>query len=184
MESLFLAFASQASKTDLNGRANGPTLWRVVEYRESEAGTSSSSSSPSILSSQSVIEETPRTKHPLIAIIALLLSSDHIDGGKAPLHEISLRNMTDQKVSTLGWKITNRVRVSYEIKEAYMHWSGGCLKFRVPAYMFSKDGGNIFLQDSEGKAIDSVSYTNKRIEESGRLIYFGRHLPRSLSWDD
>jgi hypothetical protein len=181
MEILFLAFTSQASKTDLNGRANGPTLWRVLEYRESEAGTSSSPSIQSSPSSQSVIKETPRTKYPPIAIIALLLSSDHIDGGKAPLHEISLRNMTDKRVSTSGWKITNRASDNYEIKEAHMHWSGGCLKFRVPAYMFSKDGGNIYLQDSEGKAIDSVSYTNKRVEESGRLIYFGRHLPRSLS---
>jgi hypothetical protein len=120
-------------------------------------------------------------KYPAIAIIALLLSSDHIDGGKAPLHEISLRNMTDKKVSTSGWKITNRFKVSYEIKDAQVHCRGGRLKFRVPEYMFSKDGGIVFLQDSEGKAIDSVSYTNKRVEESGRLIYFGRHLPRSLS---
>jgi hypothetical protein len=193
MEILFLAFTSQASKTDLNGRADGPTLWEALEYRESGAGASSSSgksgssgsssstSSTRGTSKQSAKEETPRMKYPAIAIIALLLSSDHIDGGKAPLHEISLRNMTDKKVSTSGWKITNRFKVSYEIKDAQMHCRGGRLKFRVPEYMFSKDGGIVFLQGSEGKAIDSVSYTNKRVEESGRLIYFGRHLPRSLS---
>lgn len=181
MEILFLAFASQASKTNLKGRADGPTLGDVLEHRESKAGTSSSSSSSSSSSNQSSKEETPRTKYPAIAIIALLLSPGHVDNGKAPLHEISLRNMTNKEVSTSGWKITNIFKAGYEIKEAQMHRKGGRLKFRVPEDMFSKDGGMIFLQDSKGKAIDSVSYTNKRVEESGRLIYFGRHHERSLS---
>lgn len=178
LEVLFLAFASQASKTDLNGRADGPTLRDVLEYRESKAGASSSSSSSS---NRSAKEETPHTKYPVIAIIALLLSSGQVDNGKAPLHEISLRNMTNKEVSTSGWRITNRFKVVYEIKEAEMHRRGGRLKFRVPEDMFSKDGGMISLQDSKGKAIDSVSYTNQRVEESGRLIYFGRHHARSLS---
>lgn len=166
-EGVFLAFASQATKTDDSGNPDGPTFASTLS--DSSSGTTTGSSNTTTGSSGG---STKASKG--VAIEAALVNPAGPDddapaiGGKG--ETVYVMNRSSKAQSLEGWTVGNDKGGSQELSgDLSAHAKRGVA---VSGFRLSNKSGNIVLKDKQGSTVSEVSYTAKQARKEGKLLYF------------
>lgn len=179
-EAVFLAFASQATKTDTKGNPDGPTFATALSDSSSSGSGSGTSTGTSTGTSGTNTTtgggsgSAQTTKG--VAIEAALVNPTGPDdeaatssGGQGG-ETVYVMNRSSKAQSLAGWTVGNDKGGSQEL-------SGGIsahAKRGVPVkdFRLSNKGGKIVLKDKQGATVSEVSYTAQQARKQGKLLYF------------
>ncbi|KUI60220.1 Uncharacterized protein YukJ [Cytospora mali] len=158
-EGVFLAFATQATKTDSQGDPDGPTFAATL-------GGDSSSSSSSSGSADNTTAGWLQQGTNGVGIEAAIVNPY----GRDDSEEVYLMNRSSTRHSLKGWTVGNDKGGSEEL---YGKISAHAKK-RIPIkdFRLSNRGGKIVLKDAQGGVVSEVSYTEREAKKEGKLLYF------------
>lgn len=164
-EGIFLAFASQATKTDSKGDPDGPTFATTLSGSTSTStpgGTSGSNST-----------STPTSTTTGVAIEAALVNPTGPDDeptAGAQGETVYVMNRSARAQSLEGWSVGNDKGGSQALPGQI---SANAKKgIAVSGFRLSNKGGKIVLKDGKGETVSEVSYTGKEAKREGKLLYF------------
>ncbi|CAN8105258.1 unnamed protein product [Discula destructiva] len=160
-QGIFLAFATEAEKTDSKGDAAGPT------FADALGGSTASSTST----------DAARTGHATkgaVGIEAAIVNPKGPDGaasGVAKGETVYVQNRSAAEQSLQGWTIETEAGGKETLGNVALsaHSKRG---FEVPGAPLGNKGGKILLKDAEGTTVSEVSYTEKEARIEGKLLYF------------
>jgi uncharacterized protein YukJ len=106
-----------------------------------------------------------------VAIVAALVNPKGKEAGK---EKVILLNTTANAISLDGWKLIDRTRSEFKIKNLSIE-AGNTLEIRISAdsnFNLANTGGTISLLNKQGIKISGVQYTKEQAKAEGRLIRF------------
>ncbi|ROV88847.1 hypothetical protein VMCG_10189 [Cytospora schulzeri] len=169
-EGVFLAFASQATKTDSKGDPDGPTFASTL----SDSSSSGAAGSPSTGGGTTDTTTTPpATATKGVSIEAALVNPTGPDdaptsGGQG--ETVYVMNRSSKAQSLEGWTVGNDKGESQALSGSI---SANVKKeVAVKGFRLSNKGGKIVLKDGKGETVSEVSYTEKQARKEGKLLYF------------
>lgn len=161
-QGIFLAFATQAEKTDSKGDADGPTFAQVL------------GGNTAARTSTAAARATHATKG-TVGIEAALVNPTGPDraatGGAGTAETVYVQNRSAADQSLRGWTIETAAGGKESLGDVSLsaHAKRG---FAVPGAPLGNRGGTILLKDAEGTTVSEVSYTEKEGRKEGKLVYF------------
>ncbi|KAJ4420893.1 hypothetical protein N0V82_004072 [Gnomoniopsis sp. IMI 355080] len=160
-QGIFLAFATEAEKTDSKGDPDGPT------FADALGGDTTSTTSTATARSTHATKGT-------VGIEAALVNPkgpDHDAQGVGKGETVYVQNKSAKDQSLQGWTIETGAGGKETLGNVTL--SAHCKRgFEVPGAPLGNRGGKILLKDAQGETISEVNYTEKDARKEGRLVYF------------
>lgn len=160
-QGIFLAFATEADKTDSNGDPDGPT------FADALGGDSTSTTSTAAARSSHATKGAVGIE----AAIVNPSGADHDAHGVGRGETVYVQNKSASDQSLKGWTIETGAGGKETLGDATLsaHSKRG---FEVPGASLGNKGGKILLKDAQGETVSEVSYTEKEARKEGQLVYF------------
>jgi uncharacterized protein YukJ len=164
-EAVFLAFASQATKTDAKGNPDGPTFATALSDSSSSSGSGTSTGTSGTNTTKGVAIEAALV-NPTGPDDDAAATSSGGQGGET----VYVMNRSSKAQSLEGWTVGNDKGGSQELSgEISANAKRGV---PVSEFRLSNKGGKIVLKDKQGATVSEVSYTAQQARKQGRLLYF------------
>ncbi|KAI9147987.1 hypothetical protein HJFPF1_11808 [Paramyrothecium foliicola] len=174
-EAFFIAFASQAVKTDERGHGAGPVFGEFLDAPANPAPGDGGNDRPT--EPRPDVPDREGNGHGEgtgsgVSIEAALVNPDGPDGDPNP-ELVFLVNSGQSTVSLKGWTIGNHMGASTTLPaRSKLAARGAKERFESTGVALSNRGGSITLKSADGSVVDEVRYTREQASRSGKLVYF------------
>lgn len=165
-EAFFIAFASQAVKTQPDGQPDSKSESLAV-FLGAPAPTGDSTGTGPV--------KPPTEPRPVggdIVITAALVNpvgDDNVDNPE----KVYLQNKTCSDISLENWTIENHLNHKYKFDASKKSTANAEPEsFEATGVALSNKGGTIVLKNPEGKVVDRVTYTKEQASKVGDVIAF------------